>query len=81
MIAEASRDDQRQQADRNRDSHEGRQAAAVEHLTQAVKHWESYAKIAGSLYRPQLLARTRRVDFVTLLEDVRKDVDIARRRQ
>ncbi|MGB2821898.1 MAG: carbohydrate-binding family 6 protein [Phycisphaerae bacterium] len=57
-----------------------RKAAAVEHLTQAVKHWESYARAAASLYRPQLLARTRRVDFVALLEEVKKDVEIARRR-
>ncbi len=57
-----------------------RKAAAVEHLARAVKHWESYAKVAAGLYRPQLLARTRRVDFSALLEDVKKDVEIARRR-
>jgi len=57
-----------------------RQAAAVDHLTRAVKHWEGYARLASGLYRPQLLARTRRLDFGSLLEDVRKDVEIARRR-
>ena len=54
-------------------------AAAIEHLTAAVEHWRRYAKLATGLYRPQLLARTRRLDWNALLADVRKDVEIARR--
>jgi hypothetical protein len=51
---------------------------AVTHLSEAVGHWDKYAKVAAGQYRPQLLARTRMLDWVALLEDVKKDVDIAR---
>ena len=51
---------------------------AVAHLERAVKHWEAYAKVATSQYRPQLLARTRDLDWLRLLEDVKQDVEIAR---
>jgi hypothetical protein len=56
-----------------------RQAEAVEHLAGAAGHWERYARAASKLYRPQLLARTRRTDWRKLLDEVRKDVEIARR--
>ena len=52
--------------------------AAVNHLLEAQKHWERYADVAAGLYRPQLLARTRVLDWKVILEDVKKDVDIAR---
>lgn len=55
-----------------------RKEAAIEHLSKAVKHWESYAKVASSQYRPQLLARTRRLDWTKTLDDVKRDVEIAR---
>ena len=51
---------------------------AVDHLERAVQHWEAYAKVATSQYRPQLLARTRDLDWLRLLEDVKQDVEIAR---
>lgn len=51
---------------------------AIEHLEKAVAHWEAYATAATSQYRPQLLARTRDLDWVRILDDVRKDVDLAR---
>ncbi len=56
-----------------------RQAEAVKHLAGAVGHWERYAETASKLYRPQLLARTRRTDWMKLLDEVRKDVEIVRR--
>jgi len=56
----------------------GRQREAVKHLEAAVQSWESYARVASSLYRPQLLARTRRLDWWKILEEVKKDVEIAR---
>ncbi len=56
----------------------GRQAAAVRQLTEAVGHWRAYAANASKRYRPQLLARTRVLDWRALLEDVRRDVTIAR---
>ncbi len=55
-----------------------RKAAAVKHLEQAVKHFDSYARVAASLYHPQLLARTRRTEWMKILDDVKKDVEIAR---
>ncbi|MHC4505762.1 MAG: hypothetical protein ACYTFI_20855, partial [Planctomycetota bacterium] len=55
------------------------QAEAVEHLAGAAGHWERYARAASKLYRPQLLARTRRTDWMKLLDEVRNDVEIARR--
>lgn len=55
-----------------------RQAAAVRHLSDAVKHWQAYAAIASAQYRPQLLARTRTLDWNATLADVKKDVELAR---
>lgn len=54
-----------------------RQEAAVAHLQEALGHWQSYAKLAGSLYHPQLLSRTRRTDWSKIVGDVKKDVEIA----
>lgn len=54
---------------------------AVEHLTRAAEHWKAYAGKAASQYRPQLLARTRHLDWIKLLKDVQKDIDIARNAQ
>ena len=52
--------------------------AAVRHLQEAVGHWQRYAEVAGGMYRPQLLARTRRLDWREALDDVKRDVEIAR---
>jgi hypothetical protein len=52
--------------------------AAVRHLQKALQHWSDYADVASGMYRPQLLARTRRLDWIAALDDVRKDVEIAR---
>jgi len=54
-----------------------RKAVAVEHLEEAVEHWQRYAKLAAGLYRPQLLARTRQLDWIKTLDDVKRDVAIA----
>ena len=51
---------------------------AVQHLLEAQKHWENYASVASKQYRPQLLARTRTLDWMKILEEVKKDIDIAR---
>ncbi|MFO8013972.1 MAG: hypothetical protein R6X20_11795 [Phycisphaerae bacterium] len=51
---------------------------AVRHLENAVKEWEAYAEVATSRYRPQLLSRTHVLDWKALLEEVKKDVAIAR---
>ena len=58
--------------------HAKRKQAAVEHLQEAVGHWQSYARLAAGLYNPQLLARTRRTEWVKILDDVKKDVELAR---
>jgi len=52
---------------------------AIKHLLQAQEHWEDYASVAGKMYKPQLLARTRVLDWMKILDDVKKDVEIARR--
>ena len=51
---------------------------AIKHLLEAQKHWENYASVAGKMYKPQLLARTRVLDWMRILDDVKKDVKIAR---
>ena len=51
---------------------------AVAHLTNAVAEWETYAKVSTSQYRPQLFARTYYMDWWKLLEDVKKEVELAR---
>jgi len=51
---------------------------AIRHLLEAQKHWEDYASVAGKMYKPQLLARTRVLDWMKILDDVKKDVEIAR---
>jgi len=54
------------------------QKSSVHHLLEAQKHWQNYASVASELYRPQLLARTRKLDWTEILEHVKKDVEIAR---
>lgn len=54
-----------------------RKEAAIAGLREAVKHWQRYAAVAAAQYRPQLLARTRQLDWLKALEDVKKDVEIA----
>jgi hypothetical protein len=51
---------------------------AVRHLQKARSDWENYTFVAGKMYRPQLLARTRVLDWEKLLEGVEKDLEIAR---
>jgi hypothetical protein len=52
--------------------------SAIRHLIEAQKHWENYASVAAKMYRPQLLARTRVLDWMKILEEVKNDVRIAR---
>ncbi len=51
---------------------------AVRHLEDAAACWERYAKVASSQYRPQVLARTRKLDWIGSMGDVRADVESAR---
>jgi len=51
---------------------------AVRHLTDAVKEWETYARVATSQYRPQLFSRTSYMDWWKRLEDVKKEVETVR---
>ena len=50
---------------------------AIRYLLEAQKHWEKYASVASKHYQPQLLARTRVLDWMKILEEVNKDVEIA----
>ena len=51
---------------------------AIQHLTDAVKDWQAYAKAASSAYRPQLLSRTHYLDWEKLLGDVKNEVERVR---
>ena len=51
---------------------------AVGHLTNAVEEWQAYARVATSQYRPQLFSRTHYMDWWKLLNEVKKDVEIAK---
>ena len=54
------------------------QVRAVYHLTNAVKEWEAYARVATSRYRPQLFSRTHYMDWGKLLEKVKEEVETVR---
>jgi len=49
---------------------------AVTELEAGISSWESYAKAATTYYNPQLMARTRMLDWNALTENVKKDVTI-----
>jgi len=51
-------------------------AQAIDSLGKAVHSWEQYAANADSRYKPQLLARTRYLDWKALIPDVKNDLRI-----
>jgi hypothetical protein len=55
------------------------QKLAIKQLKIAAAHWQRYARIASGMYKPQLLARTRRTDWLAIQKDVDKDIDTARK--
>ena len=62
-------------ADKNRQKHRRR---AVRHLTNAVEEWEAYARIAASQYKTQLFSRSHYMDWWRILDEVKKEVDLAK---
>jgi len=62
-------------ADKNRQEHRRR---AVRHLTDAAEEWEAYARIATSQYKPQLFSRSHYMDWWRILDEVKKEVELAR---
>jgi hypothetical protein len=62
-------------ADKNRRENKER---AVQHLTNAVEQWEAYARIATSQYKPQFFSRSHYMDWWRILEDVKKEIELAR---
>ena len=62
-------------ADKKRKEHRQR---AVHHLTNAVNEWETYARKATSQYKPQLLSRTYYLNWWRILEEVKKEVELAK---
>lgn len=62
-------------ADPRRKEH---QASAVRHLSNAVKEWEAYARVATSQYRPQLFSRTHYMNWEKLLDKVKEEVETIR---
>ncbi len=55
-----------------------RQERSIASLQRAVGDWDAYARAATSQYRPQLLARTRELDWWSLAKAVEHDVELAR---
>ena len=62
-------------ADKN---HREYRQKAVNHLTNAVQEWEAYARIATSQYKPQLFSRSHYMDWWRILDEVKKEVELAR---
>ncbi|MGI9175235.1 MAG: carbohydrate-binding family 6 protein [Rhodothermales bacterium] len=57
------------------------QQQAIADLEAAATAWDAYADVAAATYTPQLLARTRHLDWYAIAADVRRDVEIARTAQ
>jgi len=53
-------------------------ASAVAHLEKAAAAAQAYADNASKRYRPQLLARTRELDFQALAAEAKKEVETVR---
>jgi len=62
-------------ADNNRKEHRRR---AEHHLNDAVEQWQAYARIATGRYKPQLFSRSHYMDWWRILEEVKKEVELAR---
>ena len=54
---------------------------AIRALETALERWKAYAYAATCNYRPQFMAKTRTIDWIKLTDDVRRDIDIAKRCQ
>ena len=52
---------------------------AIRALETALEMWKGYAHAATCNYRPQFMAKTRTIDWVKLTDDVRRDIELARR--
>lgn len=51
---------------------------AVSLLEEAVLVWDLYRQVSEKNYRPQMLARTRMLDWTSIMEYVKEDVKIAK---
>ena len=51
---------------------------AVSHLEEAAQLWDQYRAISEKNYRPQMLARTKMLDWTEILEFVKGDVRLAK---
>jgi hypothetical protein len=54
------------------------QQYAVGHLEKAIGYWESYTEISEKNYHTQMLARTNMLDWRSVLQHVKADVEIAK---
>ncbi|WP_111708208.1 hypothetical protein [Lutibacter citreus] len=57
---------------------ESHRAKAITHLEKALEYWTEYTLISEKNYRPQMLARTKELDWRMRLKDVEKDIEIAK---
>jgi hypothetical protein len=51
---------------------------AIQYLTDALRDWEAYAKVASSAYQPQLYSRTHYLDWWKIRDDVQNEVEVVR---
>ena len=51
---------------------------AVKHLEEALQNWDQYRKISEKNYQPQMMARTKLLDWTAIMEEVKKDTEIAK---
>ena len=51
---------------------------AIVLLEKAVVHWDNYRQVSEKNYRPQMLARTKLLDWSVILESVKNDVELAK---
>jgi len=54
------------------------QENAVGLLEEAVIHWAKYGEVSEKHYKPQMLARTKMIDWPAIGNDVKQDVELAK---
>ncbi|WP_066629035.1 3-keto-disaccharide hydrolase [Labilibacter marinus] len=61
----------------NIQSHPQKGKPASVFLKEGLEHWKQYAEIMSANYKPQMLARTRVMDWNKITEDVKADIALA----
>jgi len=51
---------------------------AIQHMESALKYWKQFVTLADKNYKPQLLARTKQLDWKATIKDVEKDIELVK---